>query len=500
MVEEDGFRKSIEYMAGFMRYGSVRLRKYQTEVAEAVIDSIQRRDGLSLVVMFPRQSGKNELQAQLEAYLLTYYSIRDLDIVKIAPTWRPQSLHSMRRLERVLQANRLTEDGWTREKGFMYRIGRARIIFLSGAREANIVGATASLLLEVDEAQGVNIEKFDQEIAPMAASTNATRVFWGTAWTTRTLLARELRASLEQEKADGIRRVFRLTADDVSREVPSYARFVAGQVARFGRNHPTVRTQYFSEEIADDGRLFPPERMAMMEGSHAWEDRPRPGRVYAFLLDVGGEAQGVEEGRLSRDSTALVIAAVEFGSPAGLVPRAPTYQVVHLRLWTGEKQTRVYEQVAALARTWQARRLVIDATGLGEGLASFLDKALPGRLIRFVFNTKTKSRLGRKFLEVVESGRFQLPRAAGSREMELVELFKAQCRGCTYQVGERPAQALRWSVPDGERDPESGELLHDDLLLAGALCGALDEVDWPLPGGGGTLIQGKDPLDVNEGF
>ena len=117
-----------------------------------------------------------------------------------------------------------------------------------------------------------------------------------------------------------------------------------------------------------------------------------------------------------------------------------------------------------------------------------------------MFNTNTKSRLGRKFLEVVESGRFQLPRAAGSREMELVELFKAQCRACTYHVGERPAQALHWSVPDGERDSESGEALHDDLLLAGALCGVLDEVDWPLPGGGGTLIQGKDPLDVKEGF
>jgi hypothetical protein len=31
------------------------------------------------------------------------------------------------------------------------------------------VGATASLLLEVDEAQDVEIGKYDKEIAPMAA-------------------------------------------------------------------------------------------------------------------------------------------------------------------------------------------------------------------------------------------------------------------------------------------------------------------------------------------
>ena len=45
------------------------------------------------------------------------------------------------------------------------------------------MGATASLLLEVDEAQDVAINKFDKDIDPMADSSNATRIFWGTAWT-----------------------------------------------------------------------------------------------------------------------------------------------------------------------------------------------------------------------------------------------------------------------------------------------------------------------------
>ncbi len=57
----------------FCRHGSgVTLRAYQQEVALAVIDSVMDRRGLSEVVMFPRQSGKNELQAQLEAYLLLH--------------------------------------------------------------------------------------------------------------------------------------------------------------------------------------------------------------------------------------------------------------------------------------------------------------------------------------------------------------------------------------------------------------------------------------------
>ena len=102
------------------------------------------------------------------------------------------------------------------------------------------MGATAGTLLEVDEAQDVQVAKFDKDIAPMAASTNATRVFWGTAWTSDTLLARELRSAKEAEKRDGMRRVFVLTAEDVAREVPAYGNFVAEQISKLGRNHPMV--------------------------------------------------------------------------------------------------------------------------------------------------------------------------------------------------------------------------------------------------------------------
>ena len=122
----------------------------------------------------------------------------------------------MRRLERVLKRNPLTFKEWRKEAGYIYRIGTARIFFLSGAPDSNIVGATASLLLEVDEAQDLEAEKYDKDIAPMAASTNATRVFWGTAWTSQTLLARELRSAREAEREDGQRRVFVVDAERVS--------------------------------------------------------------------------------------------------------------------------------------------------------------------------------------------------------------------------------------------------------------------------------------------
>jgi hypothetical protein len=110
-------------------------------------------------VMFPRQSGKNELQAQIEAYLLVLLREKGGEMVKVSPTWKPQSQNAMRRLERTVKANMVTAGWWGKESGYIYRVGEARITFLSGAPEANIVGATATLLLQVDEAQDVLPEK-----------------------------------------------------------------------------------------------------------------------------------------------------------------------------------------------------------------------------------------------------------------------------------------------------------------------------------------------------
>ena len=201
-LQKDHIVELLRDIEGFTRAGTgITLRNYQLPVARAIVDSVINQKGLSFVVIFPRQSGKNELQAQIEIYLLMIYSMLDKEIVKVSPTWRPQSLNAIRRLERAMDNNVLAIilGGAAREpikeQGFIYRFQTSRIYFLSGAPTSNIVGATASLLLECDEAQDVSLEKWDKEINPMAASTNATRVFWGTAWTSNTLLAREKKAA-----------------------------------------------------------------------------------------------------------------------------------------------------------------------------------------------------------------------------------------------------------------------------------------------------------------
>lgn len=480
----------------------ITLRAYQAEVVLAILDSVRNGRGLSFVVMFPRQSGKNELQAQLEAYLLLLLSQTDAELVKVSPTWKPQAQNAMRRLERTLSANLLTRDLWKKESGYIYRIGRARIFFFSGNPEANIVGATASTLLEVDEAQDVLPDKFDKDIAPMAASTNATRVFFGTAWTSDTLLARELRAAKKAESRDGQRRSFVLTAEEVGTVLPSYRAFVAGQVARLGRSHPLVRTQFFSEEIESGRGLFPPERCLLMQGEHPPLSKPQPGEAYAFLIDVGGEdaaaSQPAGEGleNPARDLTALTIVAAGLAGLDDPLLRKPVYRVVHRRQWQGTPHSQLYGQIMTLAETWQPQQVVVDATGVGAGLASFLTAALPGRVTPFVFTAASKSKLGWDFLSVIETGRFKDHTCEGedTEATRLQELFLGQAAACEMQVRRGPEHHLAWGVPDGRREANSGDWLHDDLLVSVALCAVLDNMPWYTPQPG-AILQAADPLE-----
>jgi hypothetical protein len=66
------------------------------------------------------------------------------------------------------------------------------------------------------------------------------------------------------------------------------------------------------------------------------------------------------------------------------------------------KHTSLYGQIKALAEHWEAQCLVWSRR-IGAGLA-FLDKALPRRVVPFIFSQKSKSDLGWGFLAVVETG------------------------------------------------------------------------------------------------
>jgi hypothetical protein len=375
----------------------------------------------------------------------------------------------------------------------MVELDRARVMFFSADPTAKVVGATADLLLECDEAQDVTPLKWGKDFEPMGAATNVTTVMWGTTWTSQTLLAQTIAHLKRLQIKDGHRRVFRYDADVVGAEVPAYAKYVKARVAKLGRNHPLVKTQYFLEGIDATGGLFSPIRRALMRGDHERQHEPTASRRYALLVDVAGEdevsgdaltRQMLENPR--RDATALTVVEVEI--KYGQLPR---YRAVDRQLWIGTKHTALYSQILTLARHWNAIWIVVDATGIGSGLASFLELALSDRVIPVVFSPKLKSDLGWGFVGIVETGRYRDYIADGEPE---TRQFWYEVEACQYEVRPGPGKPIKWGV--WEAIAYDGLIAHghDDLLLSAALTAILDLQDWPATGPS-AIVESQDEIE-----
>ncbi|HEX2909375.1 MAG TPA: hypothetical protein VH186_01110 [Chloroflexia bacterium] len=466
------------------------LRPYQLGPARVLVEAVRRaqrrgatdqpnqfpnRFANQFAIVFSRQAGKDETTAQLLAYLLNLYQFAGGQIVLAAPTQRQATISKTRLLERL--DNGLNRGALKTSDGYIVRLGQASARFLSAGPSSNVRGETASLLLVANEAQDIEPDRWDAVFDPMAASTNATTLFLGTVWTANTLLARQMRFLRQQEAKDGQQRVFLVDWREVAQYVPAYGERVKSRIAQFGEQHPFIKTEYLLQELDGSGGLFGPERQALMAGTHPRLMAAQEGKLYCLLVDVAGAdetGEGLEAGARAnldarRDSTAVTVVEVSEGSPLPGSPKTlPTYRVVQRYLWTGVKQTELYGRLVGLARdTWRARYVVVDATGIGQGLASFLSAALPKRVIPFVFTSASKSELGWTFAGVIDSGRYKEYAHDGAAD---TALFWRQLGAVEYEVRPGPGQLLRWSVPD--------PLLHDDLVLSAALVGALEGQDW----------------------
>jgi len=437
------------------------LRPYQLEPARAILDSVLHRKGLTFTVMMARQAGKNELSAQLEVYLLNLFQRVGGNIVKCAPTFKPQIVNSKLRLEGALN-NRWNFGRWKGGYGYMVTLGKASVLFFSADESSNVVGATAHLLLEVDEAQEVAEEKYVKEFRPMGATTNVTTVLYGTSWTSDTLLEQQKQANLAQEARDGIRRHFQYDWQRVAESNPDYGRYVEGEIARLGPDHPILRTQYCLETLAGASGFLSEQQRAQMRGDHARLHAPLAGREYVAGIDLAGEDEEAADAALRslkprKDSTVVTVAELDWSTISDLVME-PRLKVVDHYYWTGRKHRQQYTQLLELLRNvWGCRKVVVDATGVGAGVAGFLASALGRQIVTpFVFSSPSKSRLAYDLLGAVNAGRFKLYRDDGSPECRE---FWHQLEQARYAVGAN--QTMDFYVP-----PERG---HDDFLISAAL-------------------------------
>ena len=122
-----------------------------------------------------------------------------------------------------------------------------------------------------------------------------------------------------------------------------------------------------------------------------------------------------------------------------------------------------------VARRWHCRSVVVDATGVGGGLAAFLGAALgPGIVRPFRYTAASKSQLAYDFLAAVNGKRFLLhAESADHAANDLRRDLLRQCEVAEYAM--RANQVMSFFVPEHRG--------HDDLLNAAALVVQAQSLD-----------------------
>ncbi len=162
--------------------------------------------------------------------------------------------------------------------------------------------------------------------------------------------------------------------------------------------------------------------------------------------------------RSGHDATVLTIARVIYPQSSALL-QEPRLEIIEQRAWSGVPHDELLSALAnLLGRLWKVRRVVVDATGLGETIARFLAKALGQSVVSpFRFTAETKSHLGYELLAAVNTGRLRMYATDGSPEYR--EFWReAELTRAAY----RPNRTLNFYV-----DPAKG---HDDYLMSLALA------------------------------
>lgn len=450
----------------------------------------------TMAVQIARQGGKSSGAGRLDAYLLTRYNQKGGEIVKTAPTRQPQLETCHKYIEAALGSiNAYINRGkgpkakpvFTTHGGWNFNVGKAWLRLVSGDPDANNHGHTASICLEVDEAQHFNAEVYRESFRPMLATTSAATILYGSQSKADCFLNQEVERLLVLEKEIGRRLVFRYPWEVVAAYNPRYLEHVLSERAELGESHPIFQSQYCLKPVDALGKLFTPEDLLRL--THETDSSgalvgtpparfqyprmrgPEVGAHYVAGVDLCGVGEQNPEDLLApnanpkRDSTVVTVAKLMWRDRPGDTP-LPVLQVVdHLYLPGAKAEAVVDDLYRYLFERWRVLQVCVDAHGVGDAVANTLEARRPSQVIAL---RSKSSEVGYRLQGAVGTGRVKVytPDADDKTGRAMFNEFLFQMRHIERTIVGQGR--MRWVAPT-QRGP-NGRIIHDDFPKSLGYC------------------------------
>ena len=391
------------------------LRAYQSAIARAVLDSVLHDRGLTFTVEIARRGGARELSAQLELLLLSLHAHAGIRLAKVSPD---QASSGMDRLLQHLAAGS-TEGLWAQDPQGL-RLGRAHQLFVDPDSLAALEGPVG--LLEVAEAHRLRGEAYERRLRLLAEPSGATTVLYGVPWNGATWFELLKQENRRLERADGLRRHFRVPWEEVARHYPLYGQYVAQERARLGEEHPHFQSGYLLRPVDAAGALLSEAQRRRLQGAHRRRRSPEPGRAYVATVVIRQGSRHhdpAEPVLLSSARTSMVVTVAEMDAPGTPTPGAqPALRIADHRWWQGAGLAAMLPHLAQLLRNvWRCRRVVVETPSNSQDLLPLLHQALGYTTLELYAATpEDDSELGFDLLAAVNTERLKLYAPDGSPE------------------------------------------------------------------------------------
>lgn len=407
----------------------------QIEAIELVERHMRERSGKVITIRSSRQTMKNECSATIHARALALYRSIGGTIIRSAPTHKPQIVNSKLRLERMIKLDPLIRGRVRKREGYIFECGDAQVQFLSAQDKANVEGATASLLLDIDEAHKVDKGKYEEAFGPMAAWQSVPTVMWGVAADKEDLLYEYRQYNEEREPGLNLQYPCELWCE----LRPEYAKHCEERKKKLGENHPVWLTQYRLIDIEAIAGFLKAQQIELIRTSdHERVEKPKDDRRYVAVIDLAGEE---EEGEVvtgkpdaKRDATICWIVDINYDD---VVYDLPRFRVVQGYYWVGKEFQSgpiggkgQQELLLDVLNLWKPRRTVVDARGIGAQIASYLSKRYHG-VEKYEATADSVSDDCYGFLSLVNNARIGLWRDDGS---ELYKECVRQMKQTKYEI------------------------------------------------------------------
>lgn len=345
-----------------------------------------------------RQTTKNEVVGESGRYALFAYQKRGGNYIHTGLTG-DQLVNSKLRIEKFVKADPLLgyhnkKISW-KERHFLFfkKASIQTMALFDQSKQAQAtgqtkkVGATASIGIAIDEAHLVNKDIFESTVLPMASQTGAPTILYGIMSMGTDILYQNTCQILDREPdssefIDGKNGVWMLPAwkwCEFYGKDHEWTQHYLWLRDKLGQDSDFIKMNYDLIKVDSlEGFLSKKQIDILLDSNFERQEIPKKDKDYMILADIaGGDEISIDRAKTSdstRDYSAFWIVEVDYSD---IVNDYPMCRLVNLSLYRNLDLTTQQNVLLSLFDKWQPMKSIIDARGIGEQIATFIQRRFP---------------------------------------------------------------------------------------------------------------------------